>query len=368
MRVLVTTDTVGGVWTYTQEMVCGLLDRGCEVALVSFGRLPSLAQQSWSDQVALRWRSNFTFHSFDVPLEWMQENRDAFRDGSRGLSRVSEAFQPDLLLSSQYCFGALDVPYTKIVVAHSDVLSWAKACRGLELDESPWLERYKALVSTGVQGADAVIAPTRWMLSALQENFRNPGECLVIPNGRSVKLEVNSTDRTLQAVTAGRLWDEAKNLRILQDVQSPIPILVAGETSYERSQFSDSLGGAVLLGAMGVDELLALFHRSAIYLCTSIYEPFGLAPLEAALCGCAVVANDIPSLREVWSNAALYFDDAASLTRVLESLSQDSQLLADAQKRSHQRARHLSADRMVNAYLDVFRSATIRTEAPVHVS
>ncbi len=160
----------------------------------------------------------------------MQNNRAAFRDGSRALIRVSDVFQPDLLLSSQYCFGAMDLPYPTIVVAHSDVLSWAKACRGTDLEESPWLEQYKALVDSGLQGADTVIAPTRWMLSALREHFQIPGQCLVIPNGRSLALEPDSGWRTLQAVTAGRLWDEAKNLRLLQDVQSPMPVLVAGET------------------------------------------------------------------------------------------------------------------------------------------
>ena len=55
-----------------------------------------------------------------------------------------------------------------------------------------------------------------------------------------------------------------------------------------------------MLGPLAEEDLLALFQESAIYLCTSRYEPFGLAPLEAALCGCAVVANDIESLREVW--------------------------------------------------------------------
>ena len=42
-------------------------------------------------------------------------------------------------------------------------------------------------------------------------------------------------------------------------------------------------------------ELMALLARSSIYIATSIYEPFGIAPLEAALCGCAVIANGIPT-------------------------------------------------------------------------
>ena len=49
------------------------------------------------------------------------------------------------------------------------------------------------------------------------------------------------------------------------------------------------------------------FRQSAIYLCASRYEPFGLAPLEAALCGCALVLRDLPSLREIWGNSALFF-------------------------------------------------------------
>ena len=68
--------------------------------------------------------------------------------------------------------------------------------------------------------------------------------------------------------------------------------------------------------------------RAAIYIATSKYEPFGLAPLEAALSRCAIVANDIPSLREVWEDAALYFrkDDARSLREALVRLHGDREL------------------------------------------
>ena len=48
------------------------------------------------------------------------------------------------------------------------------------------------------------------------------------------------------------------------------------------------------------EQMRELLGRAAIYIATSRYEPFGLAPLEAALSRCALVANDIPSLRELW--------------------------------------------------------------------
>ena len=40
MHVLVTTDTLSGVWTYTQELVTGLANRGVRVTLVSLGDIP----------------------------------------------------------------------------------------------------------------------------------------------------------------------------------------------------------------------------------------------------------------------------------------------------------------------------------------
>ena len=363
MRVLMTTDTVGGVWTFTKELSSELLTHGCDVALVSLGRLPSAAQQAWAAAQESRWGSRFRFDASDAPLEWMQDNGRAFRDAEPLLRRVAEEFGPDLLLSSQFCFGALDCYVPRIVIAHSDVLSWADACRPEGLADSIWLQTYRTVVSRGLLQADAVVAPTAWMVHALRKHFAVPETCVVIANGRSIRPAARVQSRKLQAITAGRLWDEAKNLRILEDVDSPMPVLIAGEAEYESNQLRLGEGNAPLLGAMGEDELLQLFRESAIYICTSQYEPFGLAPLEAALCGCAVMANDIPSLREVWGDGAAYFCGAESLTAWLACLGREEWLLRDLQRRSLQRAVQLTSARMAEGYMELFRS--MRKEAAV---
>jgi glycosyltransferase involved in cell wall biosynthesis len=105
---------------------------------------------------------------------------------------------------------------------------------------------------------------------------------------------------------------------------------------------------------MAENQLLTLFRQSAIYLCTSIYEPFGLAPLEAALCGCAVLARDIQSLHEVWQDSALYFEDAESLSILLNRLSDSPETLHEMQVRSAQRAQHFNRNCMVEQYLTLF--------------
>jgi glycosyltransferase involved in cell wall biosynthesis len=68
-----------------------------------------------------------------------------------------------------------------------------------------------------------------------------------------------------------------------------------------------------------------------------------------------VLANDLPSLREVWGDAALYFHDAWSLSGLLSQLGRDPELLAAAQRRSRLRAQRFSAACMADQYLALYR-------------
>ena len=55
MRLLMTTDTVGGVWTYTKDLTAELLKKGVAIALVTIGRVPSTAQSEWLKRTAAEW-------------------------------------------------------------------------------------------------------------------------------------------------------------------------------------------------------------------------------------------------------------------------------------------------------------------------
>lgn len=362
MRLLITTDTIGGVWTFTQELSFQLIAAGCAINLVSLGRLPSQAQKEWSRYMQHEWPEIFRYDALDVPLEWMPQNESAFCGAADRLMQLAAEFGAQLLHSNQFCFGALPVSIPRAVTAHSDVYSWARACRTMPLKISPWLDRYTSMVSRGLAEADRVIAPTQWMAESLLRDFPLPRTPLVIPNGRSLP-PAGSTQRKLQAITAGRLWDEGKNISILAHVRAPFPVLVAGETSLADTGAPEFLGDTRLLGPLGPEELLALFRESALYICTSRYEPFGLAPLEAALSGCAILANDIPSLREVWDDGALYFSSPENLTVLLHQLHADPELLESARETSLRRARLFSAERMGSSYFSLFHEL-LSAEAP----
>jgi alpha-1,3-rhamnosyl/mannosyltransferase len=67
-------------------------------------------------------------------------------------------------------------------------------------------------------------------------------------------------------------------------------------------------GGAEWLGPQTDEQLKEAYQTSAMLVYPSLYEGFGLPPLEAMACGCPVVCSKTASLPEVCGEAAEYFD------------------------------------------------------------
>lgn len=358
MHILLTADTVGGVWTYAQELVTGLVRRGTQVTLVSFGEIPEPGQMRWTE--GLR---SLDFRATPFRLEWMQDAAADIQASSDYLLNIIHETEPDVLHLNQFCYGALDVDVAKIVTAHSDVISWWNAVYGEDPPESDWSNWYREMVSAGLEGADAVIAPSRWMLRQIEAHYGAPKSGTLIYNGRSPQLFNPHAVKEDQVVSVGRLWDEGKQVSLLACQNLPCAVTIAGALESPDPQ---ACGNAELYNEsielkekLSFSQVRSLLAGASIYAATSRYEPFGLAPLEAALSRCAIVANDIASLREVWGATALYFrtNDADDLRRKITDVRADPMLRRQYAELAYQRARRLfSADRMVDEYLDVYHS------------
>lgn len=369
MRVLMTTDTVGGVWTYSLDLVEELLRGGSDVCLVSFGRYPD--ENQWQSIARLRDLSpcRFDYRATSWPLEWMQGDLQ-IDAGMRELAAIASAWQPDLLHTNQFCYGALPSRVPRVVVAHSDVISWWHARFGEEPLPTSWIRRYREVVSRGLQGADMVVAPSEFQLRSLEQHFGDLGRRgRVIYNG-SATVAQSSRARKPQAVTAGRLWDEGKNTALVPLARLPLKVLVAGQRHEAPEKQTQETDGVTMLGQLDRAALTDLMLESAMYLGTSLYEPFGLAPLEAAQAGCALVLSDIPSFREIWGDAALYFDprNPASLHDAVVQLIEWPQMLQHLQAAAQTRARErYSLQRCAAAYQKLY--AEVATEkAFAHVA
>jgi glycogen(starch) synthase len=353
MKVLMTADAVGGVFSYAVELVRALAPAGVEFHLVTTGAALRPDQRRVLSALPLA-----ELHETRFRLEWMQDPWDDVDACAGMLLDLSRRLKPDLVHLNEYAHGALPWGAPAIVVGHSCVLSWWQAVKH---DPAPasW-NRYRITVARGLRGAARVIAPSAAMLRALQRHYGPLPRTHVIKNGVDGGRFVPAPKREL-ILSAGRLWDEAKNVAALEAVAAelPWPVFVAGELAHPGGG-ADVHTGARHLGKLGPEELARWYGRAAIYALPARYEPFGLSVLEAALSGCALVLGDVDSLRETWAGVAAFVppDDHGALRDALAALIRDGRQREELGRLARERALALDPGRMARAYLRVYRELT----------
>ena len=346
MRILMTGDTIGGVFTYVCELTGALARRGVETHVALTGRRLDTAQRR-----ALRECGAARVFADALKLEWMDDPwRDVERAGDWLLAIAAE-IEPDVVHLNDYAHGALSFPAPVLVVGHSCVLSWHEAAR--RRPAGPEWRRYEQTVGAGLRAADLVAAPTRAMLAALERLYGPLPETAVVPNGRTPRGLAREKEPFVLA--AGRLWDEAKNVAALDRVAPRLawPVFLAGDGGRPRH--------ARHLGRLDAAALAELFARASVYAAPARYEPFGLAALEAAQAGCALVLGDLPSLREVWGETALFVDpfDDEALAGALRRLIDDAGLRDPLAAAARDRAARYTPERMADGYLELYERLTV---------
>ena len=351
MKVLMTADTVGGVWTYAIELARALAPHGVEVCLATMGRPTSPAQR----QEALKVPGLEVFES-TYKLEWMDEPWRDVHESGRWLLELEHTTAPDIVHLNGYAHGRLPFRAPTIVVAHSCVVSWWEAVKNEPAPRQ--YHRYRIEVSAGISAADLVVAPTQAMLSALLKHYTPPRSTLVISNSRDPSL-FRAAEKQPYVFSAGRVWDEAKNIATLDRIANRLQwtTFVAGDDRHPGGS-GTSVQHVQMLGQLGPRDVASWLAKASIYALPARYEPFGLSALEAALSGCALVLGDIPSLREVWGPAAVFVppDDenalAAAINRLIDQPALRTQMAAAAQRR----AAHFAPQRQALSYLNAYRA------------
>lgn len=348
---LLTADTVGGVWTYAVDLARTLTRRGVEVHLATMGA-PLRSHQ----RLQVSGSRGLTLHESDWQLEWTADPWDDIHRAGQWLLHLERKVRPDLVHLNQFAFGALPFHAPKLVVAHSCVLSWWRAVHG-EAAPGSW-SRYRGVVAQGLAGADMVAAPTAAMLRTLSRNYGRQHNTRVLPNGRNATT-FRPGGKLHYVFAAGRFWDEAKNITALDAVAAGLrwPVKIAGSCAHPDGRQVQPVH-AEALGELPAHDIARRMAAASIYALPARYEPFGLSILEAGLSGCALVLGDIASLREVWGDAAVYVDpdDHDALRQALERLIADQPERTRLALAARQRGLHYTAERMADASLDAYAS------------
>jgi glycosyltransferase involved in cell wall biosynthesis len=363
VHVLVTADSLSSSWTYARELVTGLVTRGVRVTLVSFGEIPLPDQTAWMDHL-----HGLDYRPTAFRLEWMQEAEEDLPESSEFLLSLVRELRPDVLHFNQFCYGNLPVDMPKVVMAQGDLITWTQSVQDRLPQPGRALSWYRRTVLNGLLGADAVVTPSTWMLDRISDCYAPPRRAEVIYPGRNPIFFNPYVSKDDCVLAVGRLVDAGKQVFLLTQQQHPLPVCIVGSEQTVPQpripiradvKIATEETSVAIRGPQTDAQLRALYSRAAIYAATSRYEPLGMPALEAAFSRCAIIANDIPSYREIWGDTALYFrtNDAASLADQIRLLNQDRAMRRAYAELAYTRARErFTTKRMIDQCLELYRS------------
>jgi glycosyltransferase involved in cell wall biosynthesis len=357
IKILMTADAIGGVWTYVVELVKGLLPFDFEIVLAVMGSPPSRSQH-----YEMCCNGNVTILYKPFRLEWMENSDSDIQDAGEWLLSLQDTYDIDLVHINGYSNVALFWKCPVVCVAHSCVYSWYSHVKNC-LPDSSW-DRYKKRVCEAMVNADTVISPSFAMQRDLIKFYVNIKKTNVIYNGRSDK-HFGTGKKEPLLFASGRTWDDAKNLKCLSGVAKNIewPLYIAGDTGLSKLDEK-------YLGCLDMTEMIKWFNKASIYIHPALYEPFGLSVLEAAHCGCALVLGDIPSLNEIWENSAIYVNPRSpeDIQEKILYLIQDNEALSYYAEKAKVKAKLYTSESMCRNYVNVYKELLLKNSRIQEIS
>lgn len=350
-HLLMTADAVGGIWTYALDLSRGLRARGMTVTVAVLG--PGLDAERRADAEA----AGIAMVDLGHRPEWLAETPREVAQAGEALAALAKQSGADLLqLNHPALAAATAFAVPVLAVCHSCVATWWVSVRGTPLPgEFQW---QADAVQAGYRAAARLVAPTRAFAEATASRYGLPATPAVVPNGRAPRpASAEPPSPARAALTLGRLWDEGKGVATLDEAAAltRVPIRAVGPLVGPNGARFDPVW-LETPGPLPEAAVRSLLAARPIFVSAARYEPFGLAALEAAQAGCALVLSDIASLREIWDGAALFVapGDAAGFANALDRIDAEPRLRAGlgeaAQRRSLEYGLAVQVERMAALY------------------
>lgn len=359
-HVLMTTDAVGGVWQYSTDLASELAESGYTITLAVLGPSPDASQRS-----SVEGKPGVQLLETGLPLDWMCADASEASVTALSVARLAADCGADLVhCNSPALIGAAPFPVPVIAAAHGCIATWWDAAKTEPLPSA--FHWHRALMRRGLMAADRVVAPSASFAATLKATYDLPQLPCVIHNGRAVAAGGgNSGHRIDAALTVGRMWDPVKNSAVLDRAAAMLdmPFLAAGALHGPHGELA-AFTHIAALGQLPGSALDALLALRPIFVSGARFEPFGLAVLEAAAAGCALVLSDIPTFRELWEGAALFVDpaDADGFAAAISLLRADTARRAHLEASAQARAVRYRPAAMAGAMASLYETLLARQE------
>jgi glycosyltransferase involved in cell wall biosynthesis len=132
---------------------------------------------------------------------------------------------------------------------------------------------------------------------------------------------------------------------------------ITGDTHLTRFIESSGLSSSIIFtGYVEDEDMDALYAEASLFVFPSLYEGFGLPPLEAMLNNCPVIVSNIASLPEICGDASLYFDplNVQDIALKIKYVLNDAQLRQNLIQKGKNRIKKFTWERSINQHLELF--------------
>jgi glycosyltransferase involved in cell wall biosynthesis len=361
LKVLITADAVGGVWQYSTELAGGLSRLGIGTVLAVMGPSPSEKQRAAAAAIP-----GVELADTDLALDWLARDRGSLRQAGQAIRDLAHERQCGIVQLNTPALAA-DTGFGLPVVAvqHSCVATWWEAVQGTDLPEDfAWRTE---LNRAGLHAADAVVTPTAAFGEMVRRRYRLPEPPRTVHNGRR-PAELPTAAPHDFVFTAGRLWDKGKNLGTLDAAAGRIPVPVRAAGPLKGPNGAEVVFDNIhCLGSLEEAELARWLSARPVFVSAALYEPFGLAVLEAASAGCPLILSDIPTFRELWDDVAWFVPprDEEGFTRAIAGLVSDDFERAVMGRAARERAARFTPDAMAAQMASIYRGLLPAVRGPV---
>ena len=237
---------------------------------------------------------------------------------------------------------------------------------------------YKIVLWNAIHRAEKIIAPTKFVKKQILNKYNiGPDKVIVTYEGVDKKLKIPAKGGSAFGgksrikpnkyfLYVGNAYPH-KNLEILIQAAplQTIKLVLVGKEDYFYKKLRVKVkemnlsNNVVFTGQVTDPELSWLYQNANALVFPSLMEGFGLPALEAMANGCLVLASDIPALREVCKDAALYFNPKSvpDLVDTMEKVVQNPEKYKDKIKLGKKRAAEFSWNKAAQKTLKAYENS-----------
>lgn len=139
------------------------------------------------------------------------------------------------------------------------------------------------------------------------------------------------------------------------EIKKEYQLVLGGVGNFFNSQFSTL--NSQLINFIPDEDLPGLYSGAELFVFPSLYEGFGLPPLEAMACGTPVITSNASSLPEVVGDATILVNpyDVNEIKEAIEKVLTDEQLKNSMIEKGLLRARYFTVEKQANKILEIFQ-------------